>query len=85
MLWFSLTGDPTRVEATFFSDTPHGRKIEVTFRDNEIMVGSTVSYQTEGHGFFLRPADPRSNNLSVFVTAAGIQQVRFLLTEDRVW
>jgi hypothetical protein len=32
----------------------------------------------KGHGFFLRPADPRSNNLSVFVTAAGMQNVRFL-------
>jgi len=41
-------------------------------------VGSTLSYRAEGQGFFLQPADPRSNNLSVFVTAAGVQQVRFL-------
>ena len=73
-----FTGDPARVEAKFFSDTPHGRKIEVTFCDNEILVGSTLSYRAEGHGFLLRPADPRSNNLSVFVPAAGMQQVRFL-------
>ena len=31
-----------------------------------------------GYGFFLGPADPRSNNLPVFVTAAGMQHVRFL-------
>jgi uncharacterized protein DUF6982 len=73
-----FAGDPTRVEAKFFSDTPHGRKMEVTFCDNEVMVGSTLSYRAEGHGFVLRPADPTSNNLSVFVTAAGMQQVRFL-------
>lgn len=73
-----FTGDPTRVEAKFFSDTPHGRKMEVTFSDNEVMVGSTLSYGIEGHGFFLRPADPRSNNLSVFVTATGMQQIRLL-------
>ena len=30
-----FTGDPTRVEAKFFSETPHGRKMEVTFCDNE--------------------------------------------------
>ena len=73
-----FAGDPTRVDAKFFSDTPHGRKMEVTFCDNEVMVGSTLSYRPEGHGFVLRPADPTSNNLSVFVTAAGMQQVRFL-------
>jgi hypothetical protein len=73
-----FTGDPQRVEARFFPETPHGRKMEVTFCDNEVLVGSTLSYRTEGHGFFLRPADPRSNNLSVFVTAAGMQNVRFL-------
>jgi hypothetical protein len=76
-----FTGDPQRVEAKFFSETPHGRKMEVTFCDNEVLVGSTLSYRTEGLGFLLRPADPRSNNLGVFVTAAGLQQVRFLLTE----
>ena len=75
-----FTGDPTRVEAKFISETPHGGTMEVTFCANDVivMVGSTLSYRTEGHGFFLRPADPRSNNLSVFVTAAGMQQVRFL-------
>ena len=52
--------------------------MEVTFSDNEVMVGSTLSYGIEGHGFFLRPADPRSNNLSVFVTATGMQQIRLL-------
>ena len=72
-----FAGDPTRVEATFFSETSHGRKMEVTFCDNEVMVGSTLSYRTEGHGFVLRPADQRSNNLCVFVTAAGMQQLRF--------
>jgi len=75
-----FTGDPTQVEAKFFSETPHGRTMEVTFCDNDVilMVGSTLSYRAEGQGFFLRPADPHSNILSVFVTAAGMQQVRFL-------
>jgi Family of unknown function (DUF6982)/PilZ domain len=73
-----FTGDPTRVETKVFSETAQGRKMEVTFHDNEIIVGSTLSYRGAGNGFFLQPADPRSNNLRVFVTAAGMQQVRFL-------
>ncbi len=71
-------GDPTRIDTKVFSETAQGRKIEVTFHDNEIILGSTLSYRSEGNGFFLQPADPRSNNLRVFVTAAGMQQVRFL-------
>jgi PilZ domain len=73
-----LAGDSTRVEAKFFSETPHGRKMEVTLRDNEVIVGSTLSYRVEGHGFFIQPSDTQSNNLSVFVTAAALQHVRYL-------
>ncbi len=71
-------GDPTRVDSRDFRDPPQGRKVEVTFRDREVMIGSTLGYRGEGHGFFIHPADPGSNNLRVFVTAAGAQRVRFL-------
>ena len=71
-------GDPTRVDSRDFLEAPQGRKVEVTFRDREVMVGSTLGYRGEGHGFFIHPADPGSNNLRVFVTAAGAQRVRFL-------
>jgi hypothetical protein len=73
-----FAGDPTLVEAKVFAEPSQGRRMEVTFRDNEIIVGSTLSYRGAGNGFFLQPADPRSNNLRVFVTAAGMQEVRFL-------
>src|SRR5262245_32334583 len=73
-----FAGEPMRMEDKFFTETPNGDRMEVTFWDNEVMVGSTQSYLDGGHGFFLQPADPRSNNLSVFVTAAGMQQVRFI-------
>jgi hypothetical protein len=71
-------GDPTLVESKEFTEAPQGRKIEVTFHDDEVMVGSTLGYRGEGNGFFLHPADSRSNNLRVFVTAGGMRQVRFL-------
>jgi hypothetical protein len=74
-----FTDDPTLAEPTFVSEAPHGGTIEVTFCDDEVVIESMLACPTEG--FFLRPADPCSNNLGVFVTAAGLQQVRFLLTE----
>jgi Family of unknown function (DUF6982)/PilZ domain len=73
-----FAGNPTLVETKVFSEAPKGRKMEVTFHDNEVIIGSTLSYRGVGNGFFLQPADPRSNNLRVFVTAAGLQQARFL-------
>ena len=76
-----FAGNPMREDDKFFSQTPNGDRVEVTFLDNEVMVGSTQSYLPEGQGFFLQPADPRSNNLSVFVTAAGVQHTRFLSPE----
>lgn len=71
-------GDPTLVESKDFTEAPQGRKVEVTFHDDEVMVGSTLGYRSEGNGFFLHPADGRSNNLRVFVTAGGMRHVRFL-------
>jgi uncharacterized protein DUF6982/PilZ domain-containing protein len=73
-----FSGDPTLVESKDFVDPPQGRKVEVAFHDNEVMVGSTLGYRGEGNGFFLHPADGRSNNLRVFVTAAGVRRMRFL-------
>ncbi len=73
-----FSGDPTLVENKDFIDPPQGRKVEVTFHDNEVMVGSTLGYRGDGNGFFLHPADNRSNNQRVFVTAAGLRRMRFL-------
>lgn len=73
-----FSGDPMLVERKDFVDPPRGRKVEVTFHDNEVMVGSTLGYRGDGNGFFLHPADGRSNNLRVFVTASGVRRMRFL-------
>jgi hypothetical protein len=71
-------GNPGHVEEKQFITRPLGRKIEVTFRDGEVLVGSTLNYRPDGQGFFVQPADPRSNNLRVFVTHAVIRQIRFV-------
>ena len=73
-----FAGDPTYVERKDFIDAPPGRKLEITFHDDEVLLGTTLGYQSEGHGFFVQPADRDSNNLRIFVTASGIQQFRFV-------
>lgn len=55
-----------------------GKKIEVTFKDDEVLVGTTTGYDTQRSGFFLFPADDKSNNTRTFVVAAAVKNVRFL-------
>jgi len=74
----AFEGNPTRVERTDFGAAPQGRKVEVTFHDNEVLVGTTLGYRRDGSGFFVHPADLESNNLRVFVTACGVKKFRFL-------
>jgi hypothetical protein len=55
-----------------------GRKVEVTFTDGEVLVGSTIGYDPSRLGFFVTPVDPQSNNLRVFVISAAVTNFRFL-------
>jgi hypothetical protein len=55
-----------------------GRKVEVTFRDGEVLVGTTLGYDPSRPGFFLYPADPESNNLRVFAVSTAVRRVRYL-------
>jgi hypothetical protein len=71
-------GDPDHVESRTFAERTAGRKIEVTFADGELMVGSTLGYRPDGTGFFVRPADGDGNNLRVFVLPGGVKRVRYL-------
>jgi hypothetical protein len=66
------------VDRKDFTNPPQGRKVEITFHDDEVLLGTTLGYRSEGHGFFVQPADRDSNNLRVFVTASGIQRFRFV-------
>lgn len=57
---------------------PAGRKLRVVFHDEEVIVGSTTGYQPGRPGFFLEPADPKSNNERCYVVAAAARDVRFI-------
>lgn len=75
-----FAGDPSYNEKKYFSQNKqlHGRKIEVTFKDGEVLIGTTVGYTPDRLGFFIVPADPKSNNLRVFIISAAVKKVRFL-------
>ncbi len=55
-----------------------GRKVEVTFVDGEVLVGTTLGYDPNRQGFFLHPADPKSNNMRVFAISTAVKKVRNL-------
>jgi hypothetical protein len=59
-------------------EKPLGRKVEVAFEDSEMLVGSTLGYDLNRPGFFLFPADPKSNNIKVFVISSAVKAVAFL-------
>jgi len=59
-------------------EKPSGRKVEVTFRDGEVLVGSTLGYDLNRPGFFMFPADPNSNNIKLFVVSSAVEKVRQL-------
>jgi hypothetical protein len=73
-------GNPDHKDSkSFQSGQPYaGRRIEVTFRDGEILVGSAPTYSPDMQGFFVFPADPRSNTLKVFALTRAIKSVRWL-------
>ena len=55
-----------------------GRKVEVTFADGEVLVGSTMGYDPNRPGFFIFPADPKSNNMRAFAVSSAVKKVRNL-------
>ncbi len=55
--------------------SPYGHRIQITFKDNERMLGSTPGYDLDRLGFFFFPADPQSNNLRVFVVSSAVESI----------
>ncbi len=75
-----FAGNPMYRERKDFLEGDHlpGRKVRVVFKDGEVMVGSTVGYERQRPAFFMIPADPQSNNRSIFVVVAATTSIRFL-------
>jgi hypothetical protein len=60
----------------FFARQNHGKKCMVEFKDGEVLFGYTLSYTSQGLGFFVFPGDPGSNNEKVFVVHASTASVK---------
>ncbi len=75
-----FAGNPQHLEQKEFdpSHPPVGRRIRVVFKDGEVLVGTTQGYQPGRPGFFLVPADARSNNERCYVVSAATQEIDFL-------
>jgi hypothetical protein len=71
-------GNAAYVERREFDASAHGRKMEITFVDGEVVVGSTLTYRPDGPGFFLHPADALSNNTRIFVVTGSVRHTRFI-------
>jgi hypothetical protein len=68
-------GDPQYHEQKQFEKPTTGHRLAVTFADGEQLVGVSLSYDATRDGFFLFPADPRSNNERVFVIRRTVVKV----------
>ena len=73
-------GDPNYRERKEFFEGARiiGKVLEVTFKDGEVIVGSSLRYDPERPGFFISPADPKGNNLGVFVVSQAVSKVHYL-------
>jgi len=70
-------GDPGYVDQKVYGHPSQGRRIEVTFKDGEVLLGSTLVYKPNAVGFFVTPGDPKTNNTRVFVATGAVSGVRF--------
>jgi hypothetical protein len=75
-----FSGNPDYEERKKFveGDKPCGRKVEVAFEDGEVLEGTVLGYNPNQSGFFLFPADPKSNNTRVFVLRDAVKNFRYL-------
>jgi hypothetical protein len=56
-----------------------GHKVKVNFSDGEEVIGFLKKYTPNRLGFFVTPANRRSNNERIFVVAASCRQVGFMI------
>lgn len=73
-------GDPSRNERKAFleGERAQGRKVQVTFKDGEKLVGTTLGYDPQRPGFFFVPVDNKSNNMRVFAVQSAVEFVHYI-------
>jgi hypothetical protein len=73
-----LKGNPQYTERKSYieGEIPYGTPLELTFEDGEVLVGSTRGFDLRRQGFFISPADSKSNNLKVFAVCSALKRIR---------
>jgi hypothetical protein len=73
-------GDPKRQDPVGFlaspAETKQGMKIAVRFKDGELLCGYSLTFSVDREGFFMFPADPKSNNIRIYVMTAATAEVK---------
>lgn len=73
-----LKGDRTRRDIYRDIIAGGGRKVRVRFFDDEEIIGYAHSYDPNRQGFFIVPADIRSNNQRIFVVNSSVKKIEFI-------
>ena len=73
-----FAGNARYVENKTADRRGHGRMVAVTFVDDELLIGLTLNYRSDGAGFIVTPCDDKSNNLRIFVSNRAVRHVKFL-------
>ena len=75
-----MAGNPQRSERKYFrrGEGVTGRRIEVTLRDGEQLVGTAEDVATGAHYVPFVPVDPESNNLRVYAARPAVAAIRHI-------
>jgi hypothetical protein len=56
----------------------YGDRVEVTFRDGEVVRGFRINHNPRQSGFFLLPPDPGGNTIMTFVISKAVKDLSFI-------
>jgi hypothetical protein len=73
-----FAGNKDHIEAYADDISGCGRKIKVKFDDGETIIGYTTGYSPDRPGFYLTPAEKKSNNERIFVVKSASEKIEFL-------
>ena len=73
-----FTGNKDHVESYEDDISGAGRKISIKFFDGEMIIGYTTGYSPDRQGFYITPAETKSNNERIFVVKSASEKIEFL-------
>ena len=73
-----FTGDQNRKDVYHDAISGGDRKIQVKFKDGELVIGYSQGYSPDRLGFFIIPANIQNNNERIFVVNSATEEVVFL-------